>query len=88
MFKTSNCKNLNFCIYNAMKYVKINEYNSAIISFMSDISKSECTKHIKNDKIIIQEILKKNIGNYKKFKETLLKIDNKNKCKCNNYKKY
>ena len=72
MSEKINCANLKFCVERAMKYVDSNNYNSAIASFISDTSKSQCTKHISEDGLFTMMILKENVGNPEKFKESLL----------------
>ena len=76
MSEKINCANLKFCVERAMKYVDSNNYNSAIDSFISDASKSQCTKHISEAEELSMMILTENIGNPEKFKESLLRLCN------------
>jgi hypothetical protein len=63
------CENFEWCVQRSLEYAKQNNYNQAIVSFMSDITKSECTKSINENGYLCIMILNSN-------KESLTKFEN------------
>jgi len=74
------CANFDFCVSRSMEYTKRGDYHQAISSFLSDVSKSECTRCIKENFITLV-ILEGSKSSEEKFEEALRGFTYDCKCK-------
>ena len=65
------CKNFDFCIKRAMEFAEKGDYDTAISSFLSDVSNSECTKCISDNRFVALLILRNSSGDLVKFEKAL-----------------
>jgi hypothetical protein len=69
---SNTCKNMQFCINKSLEYAENNDFSNAISSFISNVSKSECTECIgKTNFVILIGILNNHDNDIKKFHENL-----------------
>jgi hypothetical protein len=77
----STCKNFDYCVERALEYARRGDYTSAIMSFMSDTSKFDCTKSISQTPLSMY-ILNDSCSSIATFENALREFSVCN-CECN-----